>query len=171
MTYTVKGKQYVSLSVGFGAGGGEGQAIGNSGWKYGLHPRRLLTFALGGTAQLPGTAPPDYTMVPLDDPKVTLDASKVKAGNLLYDQICSGCHGADATANGGAPDVRGSALALDRSAFTTLLQRAPLLNQGMPQFDDFSDADIEALYQYIRFSARKSLGTGPNREAGGAAKP
>ena len=171
MTYTVKGKQYVSLSVGFGAGGGEGQAIGNSGWKYGLHPRRLLTFALGGTAQLPGTAPPDYTMVLLDDPALMLDASKVNAGNLLYDQICSGCHGGDATANGGAPDVRGSALALDRSAFKTLLQQAPLLNHGMPQFDDFTDADIEGLYQYIRFSARKGLATKQKGESGGATKP
>ena len=160
MTYMVKGKQYVSLTVGYGAGGGEGQALGNMGWKYGLQPRRLLTFALGSSARLPETVPPQYQVVPLDDPALTLDASRVKAGSLLYDQVCSGCHGATAVANGGAPDVRASALALDRTVLKTLLQKAPLLGQGMPQFDDFTDAEIDSLFEYIRSRARESLSAG-----------
>ena len=58
MSYSVNGKQYVSVLVGYG---GTTAAYGdfmNVGWKFGLQPRRLLTFAIGGTAKLaPRPAP------------------------------------------------------------------------------------------------------------------
>ena len=52
MTYSMGGKQYVSVLAGYG---GSAAAIGeimNVGWKY-RGPRRLLTFALDGKAELP----------------------------------------------------------------------------------------------------------------------
>lgn len=166
MTFEVKGKQYISVLVGWGAGGGETNAVGNMGWKYGLQPRRLLTFALRGSAKLPYTPPPQYSIVPLDDRSLKLSVARVKAGSELYDQVCSGCHGADAIANGGAPDLRSSPVALERAAFANVLRKGPLLKYGMPVFDDFSDSQVESVYEFVRYRARESLkAVNANRQA------
>jgi quinohemoprotein ethanol dehydrogenase len=162
MTFEVNGKQYVSLLVGYGAGAGETEVVGNMGWKYGLQPRRLLTFALRGSARLPDSAPPQYSIVPLDDPTIVLDADRVRAGSSLYDQVCGGCHGGSVVANGGAPDLRASPIALNRTAFTNVLHKGLLISHGMPQFDDFSDTEVESLYEFIRSRARESLNAGAN---------
>jgi quinohemoprotein ethanol dehydrogenase len=157
MTFAVQGKQYISLLVGYGAGAGEDiGAAGNMGWKYGL-PRRLLTFALDGLAKLPDTTQPVYTVVPLDDPAVEIDAGRVKSGSTLYYQVCSGCHGGEVVANGGAPDLRASPVALNRTAFKSLLHEGLLVRYGMAKFDDLSDSQVESLYEFIRFRARESL--------------
>jgi quinohemoprotein ethanol dehydrogenase len=160
MTFQVNGKQYVSLLVGYGAGAGETDTVGNMGWKYGLQPRRLLTFALGGSARLPDSSPPQYSIVPLDDPSLVLDPARVKSGSAIYDQACSGCHGATVVANGGAPDLRASQIALNRTAFTNVLHKGLLISQGMPQFDDFTDTEVESLYEFIRARARESAKAG-----------
>jgi quinohemoprotein ethanol dehydrogenase len=161
-TFEVNGKQYISLLVGYGAGAGETEVVGNMGWKYALQPRRLLTFALRGSARLPDSSPPQYNIVPLDDPSLVLDAARVRSGSSLYDQVCGGCHGAAAVANGGAPDLRASPIALNHTAFMTLLHTGPLISHGMPQFDDFGDSEIDSLYQFIRARARESLKAADN---------
>jgi quinohemoprotein ethanol dehydrogenase len=157
MTFEVKGKQYVSVLVGYGAGAGETDVVGNMGWKYGLQPRRLLTFTRRGSAHLPDSPPPQYGIVPLDDPSLVLDSARVRSGSSLYDQVCSGCHGASAVANGGAPDLRASPTALNRATFKQVLHTGLLISQGMPQFDDFSDSDVESLYEFIRSRARETV--------------
>lgn len=155
MTYEVDGKQYVSVLVGYGAGGGETDVLGNRGWKYGVHPRRLLTFALHGSASLPETPPPQYHVDLLDDPSLQPDAMRVKTGGILFDQLCAGCHGGNVIANGGAPDLRASAVALSHDAFATILGKGLLVSQGMPQFDDLSGEEVTSLYEFIRTRARE----------------
>jgi quinohemoprotein ethanol dehydrogenase len=54
-----------------------------------------------------------------------------------------------------APDLRESAVAFDRTAFSVLLKSGALVKHNMPKFDDLSDEQIEDLYQYIRAGARK----------------
>jgi quinohemoprotein ethanol dehydrogenase len=160
ISYSIDGRQYVSLLVGYGAMGGVGGPNGgqgrNQGWKYGLQPRRLLTFALDGKAQLPPTPPPDFTVNALDNPKLGLDAARIKKGGMLYvTMTCGVCHGAAVVASGNAPDLRESGVALDRDALKQLLHGGTLVPRGMPLFDDLSDDDIENIYQYIRSQARQ----------------
>jgi quinohemoprotein ethanol dehydrogenase len=62
ITYAVDGTQYVSLLVGWGAAM---PALGTSlpaqhGWSYRVHPRRLVTFAIGGDVELPPSPPPFF---------------------------------------------------------------------------------------------------------------
>ncbi|MDR3461832.1 MAG: PQQ-dependent dehydrogenase, methanol/ethanol family [Beijerinckiaceae bacterium] len=155
ITYSVNGRQYIAVQVGYGAGAGEGGMPGlKQGWKFGLQPRRLLTFALDGKASLPETAPPDFTIKPLDDPKIQLDPKVVDIGNAEYHQNCTGCHGAEVVASGGAPDLRESALAFDRQAFAQVLHDGPFVANGMPRMDDLSQDQVDAIYQYIRSQAR-----------------
>ncbi len=157
ITYEVKGKQYVSILVGYGASA-DGAINGmNWGWKYGLQPRRLLTFVLDGKAQLPKTPPPDFSVNALDNPTLVLDPHKVERGMVLYHKVCSACHGSLVMSAGEAPDLRESGVAVDRKAFGQLLREAPLLEFGMARFDDLSDAEVNQLYQYIRWEARNYL--------------
>ena len=157
MTYAVDGKQYVSVLVGYGAGGGETDVLGNMGWKYGSHQRRLLTFALHGSASLPNSAPPQYSVDLLDDPSLNLDAARIKAGGILFDQFCAGCHGGGVVANGGAPDLRASPVALNHEPFATVLSKGLLVGHGMPQFDDLSAEEVASVYEFIRSRAREDL--------------
>ncbi|GAA0313184.1 PQQ-dependent methanol/ethanol family dehydrogenase [Sphingomonas oligophenolica] len=170
ITYSAKGRQYVSLLVGYGAGAGEGGVAGlKQGWKYGLQPRRLLTFALDGKAKLPETPPADFTINPLDDPKITLDPKAVQLGMAVFHRGCNACHGATAVATGGAPDLRESGIAFDRKAFGQLLHDGTLLSNGMPRFDDLSSQEVDQIYQYIRSEARAyKAGRAPDQLAGEA---
>jgi quinohemoprotein ethanol dehydrogenase len=158
ITFKAKGNQYVSILVGYGASA-DGAIVGmHQGWKYGLQPRRLLTFVLDGKAILPETPPPDFSVNAVDAPKLVLDPHKVELGMAVFHQSCSaGCHGTTAMAAGGAPDLRESGVVLDRQAFGQFLRDAPLLAFGMARFDDLSDAEVDELYQYIRSEARNYL--------------
>ena len=157
ITYAVAGTQYVSLLVGYGgvSEAGSPHAM-DQGWKYGLQPRRLLTFALDGKASLPYTAPPDASVHAVDDAAITLDPERVKRGEALY-LHCLICHGAGLVAGGNAPDLRESRIALNRDSWRALLRSGALVSQGMPRFDDLSDDSIEDLYQYVRAGARQAI--------------
>ena len=160
ISYSVQGRQYVSLLVGYGGMAGAGGSAGghgrNQGWKYGLQPRRLLTFALDGTAHLPDTPPADFTVRALDDPSLHLDPVRVQRGAGLYSQMtCIICHGQDVVGSGNGPDLRESPMALDRTAFRSMLRGGALVGRGMPLFDDLSDDEMDDIYQYIRSQARQ----------------
>jgi glucose dehydrogenase len=159
ISYAVAGKQYVAVLVGYG-GDAAGEIAGMSqGWKYGEQPRRLLAFALDGHAVLPNTPPADFSVNALDDATMSLDPKRVARGEFQYTGLglgtCELCHGDGLDAMGLAPDLRESAVAFDRTAFSALLKSGALVNHNMPKFDDLSDEQIEDLYQYIRAGARK----------------
>lgn len=158
ISYSVAGRQYISILVGYGGEGGLGKQGRKQGWKYGLQPRRLLTFALNGQQRLPETAPPDFSVKALDDPAIQLDPARVQRGASLYGLMtCAVCHGSALNAGGGAPDLRESSIAEDPAAFKALLRSGNLVPRGMPLFDDLTDDQIESIYQYIRQGARDSI--------------
>jgi quinohemoprotein ethanol dehydrogenase len=159
MTYTVDGTQYISVLAGYGGGAGESAVLGYEGWAFGL-PRRLLTFRLGAHAQLPAAPLPVKHIEPLDDPGLALESEAVAAGNLLYGQACTGCHGEAVVGNGTAPDLRASPVALNRDTMRRVLTDGLLVSKGMPQFDDLSRGEIDSLYQFIRSRAREDLKSG-----------
>jgi quinohemoprotein ethanol dehydrogenase len=159
MTYQVHGRQYVSVLVGYGGATAVWSSLTNRGWKFGLQPRRLLTFRLGGSARLPDTPPPDFSVHALDIPELVIDKSQASAGARLYAGNCSFCHGGGLLSAGApAPDLRESPLALNLSGMTTILKQGTLAPQGMPRFGTLSDGEISSLYMYIRAGAREALG-------------
>jgi quinohemoprotein ethanol dehydrogenase len=156
MSYAAHGKQYVSVLVGWGGSSAIGSDVMDVGWKWGA-PRRLLTFATGGSATLPPAAAPDRTVHALDDPKLQLKPADVAAGRQLYMQ-CIVCHGRDLVAAGApAPDLRESAIALDRDSLWGVLHDGALMQRGMPRFETLTREQADQLYAYIRSGARDAL--------------
>jgi quinohemoprotein ethanol dehydrogenase len=152
LSYSVDGRQYVSVLVGYG---GSSAIWGmNVGWKFNAQPRRLLTFALGGSATLPPTQGPDLSVNALDDPALQLDAADVKAGHALFLQ-CAICHGLNLISTGSpAPDLRESAIALRRESLWTVLHDGTLLPLGMPRFEALTETEVRQIHAYIRAGAR-----------------
>jgi quinohemoprotein ethanol dehydrogenase len=159
MTYSVDGTQYVSVLVGYGGMAGGGGKIFDYGWRFGEQPRRLLTFSLGSKVRLPASAPPRFTLNAVDDPALAIDPQQAAQGAKVYGaNFCSMCHGDDVASIGSiAPDLRETRLPLDWGAFSSMLRSGSLVGAGMPKFDDLSDADMRALYMYIRQRARESM--------------
>lgn len=158
MSFSVNGKQYVSILVGYG---GTTAAYGdfmNVGWKYGVQPRRLLTFAIGGSAKLEATPGPDMKVHAVDDPAYVINEADVAAGKQLA-VSCAACHGIALQATGTpGPDLRESAIALQLDTLTQLLKTGPLMDRGMPKFDKLTDVQIRQIHAYIRAKAREQLG-------------
>ena len=155
VSYSWRGTQYVSLLVGWAGPNPYGHGLMPTGWRYNAQPRRLLTFRLGGRAKLPPTAPYDETVHPVDDPAMVLDPAAVAAGAKLY-LPCSGCHGGQAQSAGApGPDLRESAIAMDRALFGKVVAGGASLAKGMPQFANFSERQLDQLYSYVRAMARE----------------
>jgi quinohemoprotein ethanol dehydrogenase len=154
ITFSVDGTQYVSILSGFA---GQPMLFGSlsaqHGWVGRAHPRRLLTFALNGRAVLPPSPPPSRP-TPLRDSSLVLDGAKVARGNELYGN-CMICHGLEAVAGGYAPDLRASPIPVSPNDFEAVVKGGTLEERGMPRFDEFSSADLEALRQYIRSRAER----------------
>lgn len=159
ITYKLNGRQYVALLVGYGGGYTMGftPGIPNEGWAYGVHTRRLVAFALGGSIRLPPQPPPRVVepLVRLDFPLVE---AKAEQGAEVFGTYCAICHGGGAVANAMAPDLRGSAIPLDASAFAEVVRNGARVNRGMPPFAQFTDDELDALRHYIRAAAHRDVG-------------
>jgi quinohemoprotein ethanol dehydrogenase len=156
ISFSTHGKQYISVLVGYGGGAAIGGSLMNVGWKYGVQPRRLLTFALDGGALLPPTPPPDMRVKAVDDPTYEIKASDALAGRALY-AACAVCHGRDVAASGAiAPDLRESVVALNPDSFWMVLHEGTLLENGMPRFENLSREQAMLIYTYIRAAARRA---------------
>jgi quinohemoprotein ethanol dehydrogenase len=166
MSYSVQGRQYVSVLVGWGGTSAAMSSVLDVGWKYGAQTRRLLTFAAGGTGTLPPSPPRDMTVHALDDPALKIDPTDVAAGHALS-IACAACHGAGFRGAGApGPDLRESAVALQLNVFAQLVRQGRMA-RGMPSFTWLSDDQIRQLHAYIRARARESLGkSGPTTRAG-----
>jgi quinohemoprotein ethanol dehydrogenase len=158
ISYRAQGKQYVSVLVGYGGTTAAYGEFMNVGWKFGQQPRRLLTFALGGTASIPASLPPDKKVHALDDEKLVLNEADVKAGWALSVQ-CAACHGVGMQSAGTpGPDLRESGIALNLADLSAVLKQGLLLERGMPRFENLTDEQVRQLHAYIRARAREALG-------------
>jgi quinohemoprotein ethanol dehydrogenase len=153
ISYQAGGKQYVTVLTGLGMGYSMngGALIGPSIEQYGIDPRtqarRVLTFAIGGKATLPPRTQP---LPPPPDPEFKSDAAKAMTGLVAYETHCSTCHGSSAVGIGNGPDLRRSAIPLDRAIFAQVVRAGLLQPRGMPKFGEFDDAKLEAIRQYLR---------------------
>jgi quinohemoprotein ethanol dehydrogenase len=157
ISYSIGGKQYVTLLTGLGMGmAAEAGMLGERLERYGVDPRsqarRVLTFALDGKA----TLPPRTAPVPVPaDPGFRPDPSSANAGGALYGRHCLDCHGVSVIGTIHAPDLRRSAIPLSAIAFTKIVRDGSLVSQGMPNFPELSDEQIEHIRHYIRTEAGK----------------
>jgi quinohemoprotein ethanol dehydrogenase len=154
MSYSVGGRQYVSILVGYGGTTAAMSKLMNVGWKYGAQSRRLLTFALDGKAKLPPGKPADMKVYAVDDPSIKLDPAAVQTGQAIS-VACMACHGlAFHGAGSPAPDLRESQLALSEDAMYAVVHDGALMQRGMPRFEMFGKAQVHALWSLLRAEAR-----------------
>jgi len=157
ITYTVNGKQYVTVLVGYGGATPVGGRLLDPGWRYGKHIPRVMTFALNAKAMLPPTPPPDFSVHPFDDPRVQLDEAAAKRGEDLWNHTCIVCHGvAVASAGTIAPDLRESRVSADLTALEAVLDGA-LKQNGMPPYPALGHSERADIFMYIRSQARNVL--------------
>ena len=153
ISYRVDGRQYVSVMVGLGGSAAtEASSHGGITIDGRTQKNRILTFVLGGKAQLP-PPPPPFVVKAVDDPEYKPDPELTAKGEGVYNRNCLNCHGLDTTAAGWAPDLRGSAVPQSAEAFAAIVRDGALVATGMPRFDDLPEKDIDAVRQYLRSRA------------------
>jgi quinohemoprotein ethanol dehydrogenase len=147
MTYEIDGEQYVSVLSGWGS---------TSNLIYGValdkpvsaEPGRVITFKLGGTAEMPN--PLEYNVV--ETPKAALagDAGSWQLGMQRFAENCMFCHGAYAIGSGVLPDLRWSAMAATEQSWQAIVRDGALTDSGMIAFGDrLSNEEIEAIRTYV----------------------
>jgi quinohemoprotein ethanol dehydrogenase len=149
ITYTVGGHQFVSVLAGYGGGG----AVADPRWDGRSQQRRLLTFTIGGGAELPSPRP-RAEIIPVDDPQFKADLPFEKKGAENFAEHCTMCHGVDAIAGGQAPDLRASPIILSEKAFDEIVKRGVRRTAGMPRFEEVTEGDLGSIRQYLRSRAR-----------------
>jgi len=149
-SYRINGKQYVTVITGSGGDGASVRTLGNEAWRtdYRL-PRRVLTFAIDGADPLQASPPPP--LVPPADPDFKPNPTLAAAGGMVFMMNgCLACHGWNAVGGGQAPDLRYSPAIVDAATVHAIVKEGVLRANGMPQFADISDADLEAVRFYLR---------------------
>ncbi len=145
VTYLAGGLQYVSVMVGWGGPAALGNAPNGGNVKPGYG--RILTFALGGTAQL-AIPPFGHNEPPTPAMSVSASPETIHEGKLLFAGKCARCHGADAVA-GPVPDLRYASRAVHEQ-FEAIVLGGSRATLGMPSFKDLLKADqVRAIQAYI----------------------
>lgn len=154
---TVNGRQYVTVIT--GSGGTFGGLLGGKVAKiakmdYRTMPRRVLTFALDGSAKLPPAPAPAKIVAP-NDPEFRADQSIAGRGQMrFYMTGCATCHGMRLDPGGTAPDLRLSPAILDGALFKSIMMDGVLSYRGMPAYPELSEADTEAIRHFLRATAQ-----------------
>jgi quinohemoprotein ethanol dehydrogenase len=159
VSFSVKGRQYVTVVVGFG--GAVALVAGQGAWgKDGprRNKSRVLTFALD--AKGPPLPPlPPVSRPPILAPAAAGDARRIEAGRMLYLNSCVVCHGSGAKSAGVLPDLRRSSVIGDRDAFRAVVGDGILADRGMASFAENYDAgQIETIRAYLVARAREDAG-------------
>lgn len=125
------------------------------GWKYGVHERRLIAFALDGDAVVPPQKPPTFAQ-PKFDKNFKVDDAKAGAGAGVFAlDFCLLCHGGGGVAGVMAPDLRESEAFMsgNMDMLKSIVREGALTERGMPIFPHLTDEQLESLQHYIRKQA------------------
>jgi quinohemoprotein ethanol dehydrogenase len=154
ITYRAGGRQYVTVVTGMSTSGAAfGPLLERFNIDYRTQARRVLTFVVDGKATLPQS--PDEPIRAIADPTFVPDAATANRAIERFGRMCATCHGVDAIAAGAAPDLRASAVPQSVEAFAAIVRDGALEVNGMPRFEEFDDAELDELRQYIRTEAAK----------------
>jgi quinohemoprotein ethanol dehydrogenase len=110
--------------------------------------------------------PPPHFPEPLVDPGFVINQEKAARGAIVYGS-CSSCHGGGVLAGGMAPDLRASAIVMNKSALTSIVRDGDLAGRAMPGYPEITDIELEDLQHYIRQRAWETskVTAGPDTEA------
>ena len=152
ISYSVNGRQYVTVITGNGTSGGFlGAALARYEIDYRTQARRVLTFAIGGGATLPAKIP--YVAKAIDNPDFVSDPTTEARGSMVYNTRCVVCHGGGVAAAGTAPDLRMSGAILSQQSLDAILHDGALVSQGMPKFEELTDQERSDVRQFLRAAA------------------
>jgi quinohemoprotein ethanol dehydrogenase len=167
ISYKAGGKQYVTLLTGISMGFAmyAPAMLGPGIEKYRIdpmtQPRRVLTFSIGGTGTL---APPGQPAAPPLDRGFKSDPERVQAGFMAYEAHCLSCHGDSAVGIGNGPDLRRSAVVLDKAIFDDIVRGGSLESRGMAKFPELSDTTLWNIRHYIRKRMKDLREQGPGAD-------
>ncbi len=159
VTYLVGGVQYLTLMVGWGGAAGIINPPGQGPTKPGFG--RVLTFAIGGNAKLDV---PRFGHQGPPSPAIRVNATPatVRAGGILFEKYCFYCHGVNAIAGSGIPDLRYSTEETHHQ-FESIVRGGTRESRGMPAFKDVLKRDqLPAIQAYI-LSRASAASTPPSK--------
>lgn len=157
ISYGVHGRQYVTVLSGNDTSGSAfAMLYQRYGIDYHTQHRRILTFTLDGTASLPATAAP-VPPAPVRDAAFHADDAAYQRGMKTYNLHCAVCHGVGLVGGGHAPDLRSSSIPPAAETFAAVVRRGALIANGMPRFEEFSDATLADLRHFIRTGANEAV--------------
>ncbi|HSG88246.1 MAG TPA: PQQ-dependent dehydrogenase, methanol/ethanol family [Pseudomonadales bacterium] len=165
VTFEVDGEQYVTVVAGWGGAFGVASGIpaekGNV-----IRKGRVLTFKLGGEAQLPEPPAPDFDFP--EPPPMTASAETVAEGAALFMQNCSVCHGGGAVSSGVTPDLRYMS-AETHAIFDGIVLGGAYKDRGMVSFAHVLDGEKSAaVHAYL---IKRAHDAKEERRLTGAATP
>ncbi|GGC22860.1 hypothetical protein GCM10011371_08170 [Novosphingobium marinum] len=170
ISYSHKGKQYVTVIAGIGTSAGLfGPMFKQYGIDYRMQKRRVLTFALGGDKTLPENEP--YTPVAFPDADYMPNPELAELGEGIFNMRCAVCHGTGAIAGGTAPDLRTSMIAANEQAFRAVVRDGILVPNGMPAYGELTDRELAGLRQYVRARAEMLRSGRNDSESASTVKP
>ncbi len=145
ISYAVNGEQYVAFNVGIG--GAFPLAFGAVAERSPVLPdSRLFVFKLGGKATMPEVQ--RFVRVPPAPPPITAPAEHAAAGQVLYANNCSPCHGLSAFSGHALPDLR--YLSSEKHENFQSIVYGARAHLGMPAFGGrLEPADIEKVRAYL----------------------
>ena len=142
-SYSVHGKQYIAINVGWNSAVVNG--LDEGGEIFSFAPARLLVLALDAKGVTLPPAPPASSIPP--PPTAEQAPDKVALGAGLYAANCAICHGQNAT--GGVKDLR-HLTAETHAAFNDIVLGGARKDKGMAGFADRIDpAQAEAIHAYV----------------------
>jgi quinohemoprotein ethanol dehydrogenase len=157
ISYSVNGKQYITVMSGISS---SFAIYGPMLEKFHIDPRsqarRVLTFALGGTASVPAPTQPNAFPT---DAEYKPDPAVADAGAMVFAAHCAFCHGISAIAAGQPPDLRRSAVPLSAQAFDAVVRGCALTSNGMPCFGELTNLQLDGVRQYLRTEMNKARGS------------
>jgi quinohemoprotein ethanol dehydrogenase len=143
VTYELDGVQYVSIMAGWGGAfaltGGDGKGAAPA-------AGRLLTFSLNGKLALPEFVAQKRAVTLIG---VTASPETIEAGQTLFSQWCSVCHGIGAAGGGATADLRYSnASVFDK--YREIVLEGKYQGMGMPSLKAWLTAeDVDAIRAYV----------------------
>ncbi len=151
VTYSIDGRQYISLVVGWG--GNPGNRVRFTEENY---PGTIFTWALDANETYSGfykSNPKELIQLP-----VTATAAEISNGQTLYDANCRTCHGRMGDNGGSIPNLTYST-AGTFGIIEDIVLKGMYLKKGMPNFSDrLNQKEVNDIKNYILQSASELRG-------------
>jgi len=145
IAYAVDGVEYVAVTSG-------ASVQSSTSTPRARHFGRLLTFQLGGAAQVP----PDPPLAPPANPPIeAAPAREVTAGEALYGRYCARCHGLATASSNVIPDLRRSPALTNPELWRAIVIGGVLEDRGMIGWSrELDAAEAQSIRAYVGEQAR-----------------